>query len=154
MEPNVWKLFGSCALFLAGLIWFGIATIYEFKYQIPFYKVKPDYAEWKLKSARFLLRVCLIGSQVAGWLSLGVMVFVFLIYPGFMYSLEELHFDDMNQVQEDALLLMKVYVYGFSIFYVLIMGAIVTFPVVLWAPYKWYKESRNNHKNVQVSQDN
>ena len=117
MEPNVWKLFGACALFLAGLIWFGIATIYEFKYQIPICKVKPDYAEWKLKSARFLFRVCLIGSQVAGWLSLGVMVFVFLIYPGFMYSLEELHFDDMNQVHEDALLLMKVYVYGFSIFY-------------------------------------
>jgi hypothetical protein len=136
-------------LFSLLMVWLGISTYYEFRYQLPFLKVQEGYPEKKLRMARALLRFFLIGAQLAGW------TFLLTIFYDYLETTFEWGYENgmRNIAAQDQLFLFKIAGYSFCITMWLTFSAISTAPSILWLPFKMVM-GNTNHKESHQQEEN
>ncbi len=137
-------------LFFLLMVWLGISTYYEFRYQLPFLKVPEGYSEKKLKIARLLLRSFLIGAQLAGW------AFLLIILYGYLETTFEWNYENgmpSLAAQDLNSLLFKIGMYSFAITMWLTFSAISAAPSILWLPFKMIM-GRTNQKESHHQEEN
>ena len=115
------------------MIWLGISTWYEFRYQLPFLKVREDYPEKNSWVVRVLLRFMIIGAQITGW------TFLLLIFYDHLANTYEWNYENgipSDFAQDLFFLLFKISIFTFFTTFSMTFAAISISPAILWLPFK------------------